>query len=269
MIRKKEVCLCIAGSDSGGGAGIQADIKSFSSEGSYVATAITAITAQNTLGVQGSFELDLDFFEQQLQSIFSDLQPNYVKVGMLYSQKIAEMVEIFLTKYKPKYVVFDPVMVATSGDKLIQNSTISRIRDSFISYCNIVTPNLYEAEILTDFRITNQHDMQRAAKKILQYGCDWVLIKGGHLRMSDKSVDILMSKQNTYILKAKFLESGNVHGTGCSLSSAITANLARKLTVPEAVRRAKAFVYMGIKYGYEISEGANPINQHYLHSNSS
>lgn len=257
------VVVSIAGSDSGGGAGIQADLKTISALGAYAATIITAITAQNTLGVRAIQSVSGDVFRQQLSAVMEDFEIAAVKIGMLHSVEIVEILVEALQKYKPNYVVIDPVMVATSGDSLIEDATIESMKTKLFPLATIITPNLKEASILLQRPIKNVEQMKEAANKLLMYGNQSVLIKGGHLEQDD-IIDVLKLKTENqiYTFEAKWIASKNLHGTGCTLSSAIATYLALGNTVIEAVNLAKQYVYQAILHGKDITigHGHGPLN---------
>ncbi|MGI6291122.1 MAG: bifunctional hydroxymethylpyrimidine kinase/phosphomethylpyrimidine kinase [Bacteroidales bacterium] len=257
------VVVSIAGSDSGGGAGIQADLKTISALGAYAATIITAITAQNTLGVRAIQSVSGDVFRQQLSAVMEDFEIAAVKIGMLHSVEIVEILVEALQKYKPNYVVIDPVMVATSGDSLIEDATIESMKTKLFPLATIITPNLKEASILLQRPIKNVKQMKEAANKLLMYGNQSVLIKGGHLEQDD-IIDVLKLKTENqiYTFEAKWIASKNLHGTGCTLSSAIATYLALGNTVIEAVNLAKQYVYQAILHGKDITigHGHGPLN---------
>ncbi|HOF16197.1 MAG TPA: bifunctional hydroxymethylpyrimidine kinase/phosphomethylpyrimidine kinase [Bacteroidales bacterium] len=257
------VVVSIAGSDSGGGAGIQADLKTISALGAYAATIITAITAQNTLGVRAIQSVSGDVFRQQLSAVMEDFEIAAVKIGMLHSVEIVEILVEALQKYKPNYVVIDPVMVATSGDSLIEDATIESMKTKLFPLATIITPNLKETSILLQRPIKNVEQMKEAANKLLMYGNQSVLIKGGHLEQDD-IIDVLKLKTENqiYTFEAKWIASKNLHGTGCTLSSAIATYLALGNTVIEAVNLAKQYVYQAILHGKDITigHGHGPLN---------
>ncbi|HPX58912.1 MAG TPA: bifunctional hydroxymethylpyrimidine kinase/phosphomethylpyrimidine kinase [Bacteroidales bacterium] len=257
------VVVSIAGSDSGGGAGIQADLKTISALGAYAATIITAITAQNTLGVRAIQSVSGDVFRQQLSAVMEDFEIAAVKIGMLHSVEIVEILVEVLQKYKPNYVVIDPVMVATSGDSLIEDATIESMKTKLFPLATIITPNLKEASILLQRPIKNVEQMKEAANELLMYGNQSVLIKGGHLEQDD-IIDVLKLKTENqiYTFEAKWIASKNLHGTGCTLSSAIATYLALGNTVIEAVNLAKQYVYQAILHGKDITigHGHGPLN---------
>lgn len=263
------IVLTIAGSDSGGGAGIQADIKAISATGSYACSVITALTAQNTLGVSSVMTVNADFVEAQLESVFTDLDVQAVKIGMLSDHSVIHVVAKLLKKYKPKYIVLDPVMVATSGDVLLESNAISSLIAELFPLADVVTPNLYEALILLGKKAStmpaNEGQLFSLAEEILSFGCGHVLLKGGHLE-GERSVDVLYGKQSK---KTAFsvprVDTKNTHGTGCTLSSALASYLAQGFALNEAVRLAKYYVSKAIKVSesLNVGAGAGPVHHFY------
>lgn len=261
-VKRYPVALTIAGSDSGGGAGIQADLKTFSALGVYGTSAITAITAQNTCGVTGVASVPADLVCGQIEAVFSDIQVDAVKIGMLHSPEIIRTVSAMLDKYSPAYVILDPVMIATSGDKLIQDDCVNLILTELFPKAILVTPNLDEAEFLTDMKIRDTAGLERAGLKLLSYGCNSVLMKGGHLP-SDEMTDLLIRKDGTVrAFSESKIESQNTHGTGCTFSSAIAAHLAKGEMLEDAVSKSKEFITMAIRHGADIKtgKGHGPLN---------
>lgn len=268
---KKYPCvLSIAGSDCSGGAGIQADIKTISALGAYAASAITAITVQNTCGVTGIHPIPASYVKGQIEAVMTDIEPTAIKIGMINDVEIVRVISECIKKYNPRFVVFDPVMVSTSGCKLIEDKAIEAITDMLIPLATIITPNLSEAKVLTGKELINVREMTAAGNELLTYGCQSVLIKGGHLE-GDDMCDVLTIKGNTepYIFKSIKIESKNTHGTGCTLSSAIATYLTLGEELPEAVKKAKEYVFKGISTGKDISigNGHGPLN--HFHSPSS
>ena len=255
-MRTYPIILTIAGSDSGGGAGIQADIKTISALGAFATSAITAVTAQNTMGVTAIHTVPFDMLEAQIDAVMSDFKVKAVKIGMINHPKIASVITQAILKYKPPYVVVDPVMVATSGDMLTHHHAIEKMKKELFPLANIITPNLQEASILLGYTIDNVDKMASAAKKLTTLKCKSALIKGGHLSDSDMT-DVLWiaGEENAHIFSSKRIETNNLHGTGCSLSSAIATFLAFGETVPEAVRLAKEYVTSAIEAGKDINIG--------------
>ena len=254
--------LTIAGSDSGGGAGIQADIKSISANGCFAASAITAITAQNTLGVNAVEGLSIEIIEGQIDAVLSDIGADSIKIGMLHSAEVVQCVTRMLRKYNIKDVVLDPVMVSTSGHKLIEESAIEVLKAELMPMARVITPNIPEAEILLGEAISKQGDLPAAARRLAERYDVSVLLKAGHL-VNDELIDIFYNHETgeTIELHAWRIDSLNTHGTGCTLSSALAAQLAKGLPLTEAVRAAKAYINTAIIHGanYRIGHGHGPV----------
>ncbi len=255
--------LTIAGSDSGGGAGIQADLKTMSAMGCYGMSVITALTAQNTVGVTAIHAVPPAFVAEQMDAVFTDIGADAVKIGMLYSAQLIEVVAQGLKKYAAANVVLDPVMIAQSGDKLLQDDAIQAIIEHLMPLAAVVTPNLPEAEVLLQRRIESLEDMQAAAASLAVYGSRSVLIKGGH-GGQNKSTDVLYlaAEKRMVVLEAARIESHNNHGTGCTLSSAIAAGMARGDDLETAVRKAKSYIENAIEAGarYRLGHGHGPVH---------
>ncbi|MCK4311171.1 MAG: bifunctional hydroxymethylpyrimidine kinase/phosphomethylpyrimidine kinase [Candidatus Cloacimonetes bacterium] len=260
--------LTIAGSDSGGGAGIQADLKTISALGCYGMSVITALTAQNTVAVTGIYPVDADFVGKQIDAVICDIGVDAVKIGMLLSAEVIKVIARKLQEYKIKKIVLDPVMVAKSGDKLLQDDAINALKEKLIPLATIITPNLPEAEVLIDHKLNDKEDVELAAKKLLDCNNQAILIKGGHF-VGDESSDCLILKEKDQIeihwLKAQRIYSANTHGTGCTLSSAIASFMARDYSIFEAVRAAKDYITNAIIKGaeYKIGEGHGPVHHFY------
>ena len=250
--------LTIAGSDSSGGAGIQADIKTMTANGVYAMSAITALTAQNTTGVYGILEVTPEFLANQLDCIFTDIRPDAVKTGMVSSSALIEVIAQKLTQYKAKNLVIDPVMVATSGAKLISDEAIETLKGKLLGLATLITPNIPEAQVLSGMDIRTAEDMERAAKAIYEaYGCA-VLCKGGH-QLNDAN-DLLYSKEGARWYHGRRIANPNTHGTGCTLSSAIASNLAKGYSLDEAVERAKAYISGALAAMLDLGKGSGPMN---------
>ena len=250
--------LTIAGSDSGGGAGIQADIKTMTANGVYAMSAVTALTAQNTTGVAGILEADPAFLGLQLDCIFTDIFPDAVKIGMVSSAGLIGTIAEKLRQYEARNIVLDPVMVATSGAKLISEDAVSALTKELIPLAEIITPNIPEAEVLTGTAIRTAEDMEHAAAQIQSaYGCA-VLMKGGHSR--NDANDYLCTASGGTCFFGKRIDNPNTHGTGCTLSSAIAANLAKGCALPEAVERAKAYLSGALAAMLDLGKGSGPMN---------
>lgn len=262
-MKKYHTVLTIAGSDCSGGAGIQADIKTISALGCYAASTITAVTVQNTCGVSAIHPIPAEYVKSQIEAVMTDIKPEAVKIGMINDVEIVRAIASSIKTYRPKFVVFDPVMVSTSGCKLIEDKAIEAIKNELIPLSTIITPNLKEAIVLTGDNISHAGSMIEAGRKILNYGCHSVLVKGGHLD-GDDMCDVLCinGDSNPYTFTARKIDSHNTHGTGCTLSSAIATNLALGYTLQEAVNRAKEYVYKGILTGKDIhiGNGHGPLN---------
>lgn len=254
--------LTIAGSDSGGGAGIQADLKTFAALGCYGMSAITALTAQNTVGVQGIHPVPAEFLKAQIQSVVEDIGVDAVKIGMLHAPGIVEVVAWAIDHYQLTNVVFDPVMVATSGDRLIANETVQVLIQELFPRVAVITPNLDEAALLLERSIPNADALDIAAQDLLGMGVKAVLLKGGHLA-GDEVVDVLVqSGMPPHRLASPRIASQNVHGTGCTLSSAIAAHLALGYPLAEAVALARRFILAAIAEGANVTtgHGHGPLN---------
>ncbi|MBR0484022.1 MAG: bifunctional hydroxymethylpyrimidine kinase/phosphomethylpyrimidine kinase [Oscillospiraceae bacterium] len=253
-----KTALTIAGSDSSGGAGIQADIKTMTANGVFAMSAVTALTAQNTTGVISIMESSPEFLSQQIDCIFTDIFPDAVKIGMVSSSALIEIIAEKLTQYQARHVVLDPVMVATSGARLISEDAITALKEKLIPLAEIITPNIPEAEELTGMQIRSVSDMEQAGKKISEdYGCA-VLLKGGH-SLNDAN-DFLIYQGEARWFRGKRIDNPNTHGTGCTLSSAIASNLAKGFSVPESVERAKAYISGALGAMLNLGKGSGPMN---------
>ncbi len=262
---KIPIALTIAGSDSGGGAGIQADLKTFSALGVYGASVITALTAQNTQGVTGIHDTPPDFITAQIDAVFSDLDVAAVKIGMVSRPAAIVAIVDGLKRWTPAHVVLDPVMVATSGDRLLSADAIDLLRTRLIPLAQIITPNLPEAAALLELPIaTTEAEIEGQGQKLLALGCPAVLIKGGHGEGAE-SVDYLVTENARLRLAAPRTKTNNTHGTGCSLSSAIAAGLAKGCSLEDAVRNAKAYVTAAIAAAdrLNVGRGHGPIHHFY------
>lgn len=253
--------LTIAGSDSSGGAGIQADIKTMTMHGVYAMSAVTALTAQNTTGVYKIQEVSPEFLESQLDCIFTDIYPDAVKIGMLSSGEIMKAVSGKLRQYKARHVVLDPVMVSTSGSRLMKNDAVMVMQEELFLLAELITPNIPEAEVLTGMVIQNAADMEQAAKCLYeQYHCA-VLCKGGHC-INDAN-DLLYWNGKAEWIKGGRINNPNTHGTGCTLSSAIASNLALGYELDESVRKAKAYICGALASQLDLGKGSGPMNHAY------
>lgn len=259
------IAVSIAGSDSSGGAGLQADLKTFSARGVYGATIITALTAQNTLGVQAIHNVPADFVSSQMDSVFSDLSVNAVKIGMVSEANIILAISAGLQKHHVRNIVLDPVMVATSGDVLLNHQAIDSLRQKLLPLARIVTPNLPEAAKLLDTTIAqSETEMLEQAKNILSLGPEAVLVKGGH-GQGDTSVDVLVTHDATRTFSAPRIQTRHTHGTGCTLAAAIAAELAKGAALYDAVAHAKTYLTSALQHAdtLHIGHGAGPV--HHFH----
>ena len=260
--------LTIAGSDSGGGAGIQADIKAISALGCFATSAITAVTVQNTLGVEAVHPIPLDILRGQIDAVLSDIGTDAVKIGMLHSAEVVEVVADVLQKYNIRNVVLDPVMVSTSGHRLIEESAIDTLRRVLIPRARVITPNIPEAEILAGVKITANDQLPEVARQLSQGGTVSVLLKAGHLT-EDRLVDIFYNAEQDTIteLPSARVYTPNTHGTGCTLSSALAALLAKEYELTDAARGAKEYINEAIVSGarYEIGGGHGPVDHFWAH----
>lgn len=250
--------LTIAGSDSSGGAGIQADLKTMTALGVYGMSAITALTAQNTTGVQSIFEVTPKFLEDELDSIFTDIFPDSVKIGMVSNADLIRVISKKLREYNAKNIVVDPVMVSTSGSKLMADGAKDALLSELFKVADIITPNIPEAEALTGQSIKSKDDMVEAAKKIGEFFEGYILLKGGH--SADDSDDLLYKNSEKIWIKGERIENPNTHGTGCTLSSAIASYLAMGHDVPESVHLAKEFITGAISAKLDLGKGRGPLN---------
>lgn len=250
--------LTIAGSDSSGGAGIQADLKTMTVLGVYGMSAITALTAQNTTGVQSIFEVTPKFLEEELDSIFTDIFPDSVKIGMVSNADLIRVISKKLRKYNAKNIVVDPVMVSTSGSKLMEDGAKDTLLSELFKVADIITPNIPEAEALTGQSIKSKDDMVEAAKKIGEFFEGYILLKGGH--STDDADDLLYKNSEKIWIKGERIENPNTHGTGCTLSSAIASYLAMGHDVPESVYLAKEFITGAISAKLDLGKGRGPLN---------
>ena len=253
--------LTIAGSDSSGGAGIQADLKTFCAHGVYGMSVITAVTAQNTQGVLSVQDIDPEIVAKQLDAVFIDIPVHAVKIGMVSQPEIIKVIAAKLHKYNATNIVLDPVMVSKSGYHLLQPSARTTLINELLPLADIVTPNIAEAEVLTGMTITNLEAMAQAARQIYTMGPKSVLLKGGHL--ADAATDLLFDGQNFTYLPCPRIVTKNTHGTGCTLSSAIAANLARGQSLADAVANAKRYITIAIEHALSLGHGTGPTNHLY------
>jgi hydroxymethylpyrimidine/phosphomethylpyrimidine kinase len=250
--------LTIAGSDPSGGAGIQADIKTIAAHGAYAMSVITALTAQNTLGVFGIHPVPSDFVTAQLKAVLSDLFPEAIKIGMVVNTEIIRVIAESIRLYTPQNIVLDPVMVSTSGSKLLNDEAMDCLLHDLIPRVHLLTPNIPEAEVFTGITIDNNLQMEKAAHHLAEKFQVPILLKGGHLNTC--SDDFLITDQNSFWLKSNRLHTHNTHGTGCTLSSAIACQLASGKSLLASVTSAKAYVYEAISKGLDIGQGNGPID---------
>ena len=254
--------LTIAGSDSGGGAGIQADLKTFAALGCYGTSAITAVTVQNTVGVQAIHSIPAEFVRAQISAVMEDINPIAVKVGMVHTAELATVIHETLKEYPKVPVIFDPVMVSTSGHKLILDDTIAALKAGLVVSADLVTPNLDEAALLCSLEIKSVKEMLNAAEMLLRLGCRAVLVKGGHLR-GRVLQDVYVNADGTRsMFKAARIDTRNTHGTGCTLSAAIAAQIALGDQLPLAIKHAKEYLNFALEYGKDVQtgSGAGPLN---------
>ncbi len=250
--------LTIAGSDSCGGAGIQADIKTMTANGVYAMSAITALTAQNTTGVTGIMEVTPEFLKEQLEDVITDIRPDAIKIGMVSSGKLISVIAEIITRYELVNIVVDPVMVATSGARLISKEAIEVLKEELLPKANIITPNIPEAEVLAGLQINSEEDMEKAAELIYRnFHCN-VLLKGGH-QLNDAN-DLLFTGEGKQWFTGKRIHNPNTHGTGCTLSSAIASNLAKGYTMTEAVEYAKNYISGALAAMLDLGKGSGPMN---------
>jgi len=253
--------LTVAGSDSGGGAGIQADLKTFSAHGVFGMSAITAVTAQNTLGVSAVQDISADIIAKQIDAVFEDMGADAVKIGMVSQTASIEAIAKQLSKHQARNIVLDPVMISKSGFDLLQPEAKEALIKHLLPIATIITPNIHEAQAITGCKIINVEQMEFAAREIYSLGPQTVLVKGGHLE--DDAVDVLYDGKGMKHFQAARVDSKNTHGTGCTLSSAIAANLALGDAVTEAVEKAKNYITEAIKHSFPIGKGVGPVHHFY------
>ena len=253
-----KVVLSIAGSDSSGGAGIQADIKTIIANGCFAETAITALTAQNTLGVRDILNVTPEFLENELDAIFEDIRPDAVKIGMVSDKNLIKSIVKKLKQYDAKNIVVDPVMVATSGSKLLSDDAINTLINELIPLADIITPNIPEAEVLSGIKINNISDMERAIKIIAKLGSKSTLLKGGH--MINDANDLLYYDNKLVWINGKRINNKNTHGTGCTLSSAIASNLSKGYDIEMSIRRSKYYLSNCLSQMLDLGKGSGPMD---------
>ena len=256
-----KTALTIAGSDSSGGAGIQADLKTMTMNGVYAMSVISALTAQNTRGVKSIMEVTPEFLRDQMDAVFTDIAVDSVKIGMVSSSHLIHEIAQGLKKYEAKNIVVDPVMVATSGAKLINDEAIDCLKNELFPLATVITPNIPEAEVLSNVKIQSAEDMEKAAQKIYeQYGCA-VLCKGGH-QLNDAN-DLLYDANGSYWFYGKRIQNPNTHGTGCTLSSAIASNLAKGFTLKESIQKAKEYLSSALQAMLDLGQGSGPMQHNW------
>ncbi|MCI8326879.1 MAG: bifunctional hydroxymethylpyrimidine kinase/phosphomethylpyrimidine kinase [Lachnospiraceae bacterium] len=253
----KNTVLTIAGSDCSGGAGIQADIKTIEAYGVYAMSAITAVTAQNTLGVQAVYEMSEECLSGQLESVFSDIFPDAVKIGVLANEDLIKIVSEFLQKEKAKHIVVDPVMISSSGTMLLEKKAVDNLKKMIFPLAELITPNIPEAEVLTGICITEKPEMESAAAILGQNYGGAVVLKGGHAQGS--ADDLLYLDGNCIWIAGERLDNSNTHGTGCTFSSAIAAGLAKGMDIEKSVRTAKEYMQKAIEAGLDLGHGNGPL----------
>ncbi|MFH0765781.1 MAG: bifunctional hydroxymethylpyrimidine kinase/phosphomethylpyrimidine kinase [Calditrichota bacterium] len=251
--------LTIAGSDCSGGAGIQADLKTFAAFGVYGMSALTAVVAENTVGVQAVFELPIDIIQEQIKSVVNDIPPDAVKIGMLSRPEVVHAVADAIRSFNLQNVVLDPVLIAKNGCPLTNKTAVHAIKESLLSLATVVTPNLYEVEALLNRRIETIAEMKDAAATLYELGQNWIVIKGGHLS-GDKATDVAYNGKEYYLLDSPRINTPNTHGTGCTFSSAIAAGLAKGVDPLSAIRRAKEYIQAAIKNSLNFGRGHGPTN---------
>ena len=256
-VKTMKTALSIAGSDSCGGAGIQADIKTMTMNGVYAMSAVTALTAQNTTGVRGILESTPEFLKEQIDAVFEDIFPDAVKIGMVSSAELIKVIADRLKFYKAKNIVVDPVMVATSGSKLIKTDAVATLIEELFPIASIVTPNIPESEILSGISVSCKENMVKAAKQIGETYGTTVLIKGGH-SISDAN-DLLYTEGECIWFEGSRINNSNTHGTGCTLSSAIASNLAKGFDLAESVKRSKEYISEALSANLNLGKGSGPI----------
>ncbi|MDL2281017.1 bifunctional hydroxymethylpyrimidine kinase/phosphomethylpyrimidine kinase [Selenomonadales bacterium OttesenSCG-928-I06] len=250
--------LTIAGSDSGGGAGIQADLKTFSAHGVFGMSVITSITAQNTVGVLDIEDVSSKMVAAQIKAIFEDIPVHAVKIGMVSEISIIETITEELLKYKAKNIIMDPVMVSKSGAHLLKPEATQILINKLLPITTLVTPNILEAEVITGLKIKNYEDMEKAAYQIHSMGIQNVLVKGGHL--DGDAADILYDGKSTRMFVTKRIDTKNTHGTGCTLSSAIASNLALGFPLEQAIQKAKEYMFVAIENSFDLGQGVGPVH---------
>ena len=259
-----QIALTIAGSDSGGGAGIQADIKAMQANGVFAASVITAVTAQNTVAVTDAFELPLSIIAAQIDAVFDDLPIGATKTGMLSSPEIIELVAEKVEAREIRPLVVDPVMISKSGFRLLKDEAVETLKMRLIPLATLVTPNAREAEHLSGVTVNTVDDAREAARIIHEMGCDAVLVKGGHFEDEREAIDVLFDGKAVHTFAAPFIDTKNTHGTGCTYAASIAANLARGQSLRASIARSKRYVTDAIRHGLDIGEGHGPTDHFYF-----
>ncbi len=260
MLKKIPIALTIAGSDSSGGAGIQADLKTFTSYKVFGASVITSITAQNTVSITSIEDISIDSVEEQIDSVLGDIGADSVKTGMLCSSEVVLLVSRRIKKYKIRNLVVDPVMRSKVGVDLLKPKAVNVLKNDLLPLAMVITPNIDEAEILSGIKIENVEDMKRAALQLKELGPRWVVVKGGHLKSNDNSIDIVFDGERYIELKAERIFTENTHGTGCTFSAAICAGLAMGNETMDSIRSAKNYINGAIANSFNIGKGHGPLN---------
>lgn len=253
-----KTALTIAGSDCSGGAGIQADLKTMMANGVYAMSVITALTAQNTMGVSGIMEVPKEFLKKQLDAVFTDIKPDAVKIGMVASADLIHVIAERLSFYQPEYIVVDPVMVSTSGSRLIEEDAVNALCEELLPMATVMTPNIPETEVLTGTSIDSKEKMEQAAQALYKKYKTAVLCKGGH-SIADAN-DYLYAKDGGKWFANKRIDNENTHGTGCTLSSAIASYLARDFELTDAIAKAKEYISGALADGMDLGQGSGPLN---------
>lgn len=256
-----KTALTIAGSDSGGGAGIQADLKAFAANGVYGMSVITAVTAQNTVEVRSFQNIEPALIKDQIEAVLDDIPVDAIKIGMLSSAEIIVIIADTLKKYKSRKLVLDPVMISKGGHHLLAEEAVGTLKEVLIPLASIITPNIPEAEVLTGLKILTHEDMKKACLSIKELGCPSILLKGGH--MEGPPDDLFFDGEEFHWIKGERIFTKNTHGTGCTLSSAIAANLAKGESMLEAVKKAKQYITIAIQHSLPLGKGHGPTNHFY------
>jgi hydroxymethylpyrimidine/phosphomethylpyrimidine kinase len=257
------IILSIAGSDSSGGAGIQADLKAIAARGGYGASVITAVTAQNTRGVTAAAEVGLDLIGAQLEAVFDDLDVAAVKTGMLASPAVIETVTAALRRHRPPHLVVDPVMISKTGFALLQPEAVGALREGLLPLATLVTPNVHEARVLTGLTVATPADAEAAGRRLVEAGATAVLVKGGHLR-ERPATDVLVTREGTRVFPGEHVAARHTHGTGCTYAAAIATELAHGRDLVTAIERAKAYLTEAIRGGLAIGQGVGPTDHFFF-----